>query len=312
MQNNNKYMLKTTNLKILILLLFLIGCNSHKKQLIQDAPLISDTFIDSDSTLHKIEPNQKWVLWAENHILLAKDLGIQSPYLFINPSFPDSIFSYFTDEQAKEIQNYKFIIDSDEADPSFLATFKNKKNQLVNFRTLQLGDILYQIRVIGKIFGKEKEANRMADSLMMVKNEIQKSMPKNTKTLKVVMVLNIQPLMVAGSGSYLQEMINICGFQNIFEDKKEASVEVDIKEIIQKQPDIIFAISDDLKFSEQFIGLSTQTYRIPAIQNEKSFQLSPFNFLGSNKECFLGLYQMAKSVYPTALEPFDSLTKNLK
>ncbi len=300
----------TINLKNFILFIFLVACNSQKKQFIQDAPLISDTFIDSDSVLHKIEPGQKWVLWADNHILLAKDLGIVSSNLFINPNFPDTIFPYFSDEQAKEIQNFKFIIDSDEADATFLNSFQNKKNQLVNFRTLKLDDILYQIRVIGKILGKEKEANRMADSLNMVKNEIQKSIPKKSK-LKVLMVLNNQPLMVAGKGSYLQEMMDICGFQNIFEDKQEASVEVDIKEVIQKQPDVIFAISDDPKFSEQFIGLSTQTFKIPAIQNEKSFQLSPMNFIGSNKECFLGLYQMAKTVYPTALEPYDSLTKKL-
>ncbi len=300
----------TINLKNFIFLIFLVACNAQKKQFIQDAPLISDTFIDSDSVLHKIETEQKWVLWADNHILLAKDLGITSPNLFINPNFPDSIYPYFSDKEAKEIQNFKFIIDSDEADAAFLNSFQNK-NQLVNFRTLKLADILYQIRIIGKIFGKEKEANRMADSLNMVKNEIQKSIPKKSK-FKVLMILNNQPLMVAGKGSYLQEMMDLCGFQNIYEDKNETSIEVDIKEVIQRQPEVIFAISDDPNFSEQFIGLSTQTFRIPAIQNEKSFQLSPINFIGSNKECFLGLYQMAKSVYPTAIEPYDSLTKKLK
>ncbi len=293
----------------IIFLFFLLACNAHKKQIIQEAPLISDTFIDSDSTLHKIEPNQKWVLWNDNHILLARDLNIQTPNLFINPNFPDSIFPYFTDEQAKEIQNFKFIVDSDETEASFLIALKNNKNPPVNLRTQKLDDILYHIRLIGKIFGKEIEANHLADSLATVKNAIQKALKnKNKLNYKVAMILNNEPLLVAGKGSYLHEMMLLCGFQNIFEDKSEASTQVTIQEIIQKQPDIIFAISDDPKFSEQFIGLSSQTFRIPAIQNEKSFQLSPYNFLGSNKECFLGLYQMAKAAYPTALEPYDSLT----
>jgi len=294
----------------IFIILFIFSCKSNQTKVIEEAPLISDSFYDSDSVLHTIEPNQKWVLWADNHILLARDLGIESPNLFINPNFPDSIFPYFTDKQASEIQNFKFIIDSDEIDASFFSTFQNKK-QLVNLRTQKLADILYHIRVIGKIFGKEEISNRVVDSLSMVKSEIQKSIPKRNK-MKAVMILSNQPLLVAGKGSYLHEMMNICGLQNIFENKNEASANVDIKEIIEKQPDIIFAISDDPQFSEQFIGLSTQTFRIPAIQNEKSFQLSPINFLGSNKECFLGLYQMAKAVYPTFLEPYDSLTKNLK
>lgn len=295
----------------LVFIIFLMACKSQKKQDLEQAPLISDAFYDSDSVLHTISPDQKWVLWENNHIYLARDLGVQSPNLFINPAFPDSIFPYFNDKNTREIQNYKFIVDSDETDASFLMTFQNKRHQLVNFRTQKISDILYQIRVFGKIFGKEKEANHIADSLMMVKTVIEKSLA-NKKGLKVAMVLNHHPLLVAGKGSYLQEMMTICGFQNVFEDKTEASAEVSIQEIIQRQPEVIFAISEEPNFSEQFMSLSSQTYRIPAIQNERSFQLSPVNFLGSDKEIFLGLYQMAKSVYPTLLEPYDSLTKGMK
>lgn len=292
-----------TNFFLYLVLIGLVACK-NKHQTIEEAPLISDFFFDSDSVKHKIQQTKPIVLWSPNHILLAKELNPDS--ILINPNFPDSIFPYFKDSTS--IQNYFFVYDSDDETPPFLNP--QNRTSFANLRTLALEDILFQLKLFGKIFTKEKLANRMADSLSLVKQNIQQSL-KDKKNIKVAMLLNYEPLRVAGSGSYLQQMMDICHFQNVFADKQEASADITIQELIQKKPDYLFIISEDTQFGDRLLQMHSQTYTIPAIQNERVAIFSPKEFLNSDKECFAGLYQMARFVYPTIIEPFDSLTKSL-
>lgn len=61
----------------------------------------------------------------------------------------------------------------------------------------------------------------------------------------VLYLLNVNPPMAAGSGTYVDELIGLAGGANVFADLRQPWPQVSLEEIIRRQPDVIIRPSED-------------------------------------------------------------------
>ena len=108
-------------------------------------------------------------------------------------------------------------------------------------------DALFMIQSIGELTGKEEEAYHLA---YKIKKGFKDYIPPYR--LRAAYLIWKNPYMTIGDDTFIQEMLKIAGFDNVFSSKKRYPVvsEEDIKASI---PDIIFLSSEPYPFVEKHL-----------------------------------------------------------
>ncbi len=123
----------------------------------------------------------------------------------------------------------------------------------------KLEDIYKEISVLGKFIKKEKNA----DSLINYMKENIRPLSRIKK--KVYIEINAKPLITIGGKSYLNELIEMAGGQNIFSDVNKDYPVVNQEEVIIRNPEIIIVLHpEDI---EKRIGWEN----INAIKNHRMY-----------------------------------------
>ncbi|MCX7943112.1 MAG: helical backbone metal receptor [Deltaproteobacteria bacterium] len=114
---------------------------------------------------------------------------------------------------------------------------------VVNINSIK--DILEAIEDFGRLFGKEREARELLNNLLVKYKNLQKYYRgnNNRSMLSALVVLNENPLMVAGYSSFVGELINLVGLENAYKGRQKYPV-LDIELLHILRPDIIFNISE--------------------------------------------------------------------
>ncbi|MTI41469.1 ABC transporter substrate-binding protein [Fulvivirga lutimaris] len=109
-----------------------------------------------------------------------------------------------------------------------------------------LGSSLDMIQQIGAIFGKEDRANILADSIRVNFNLLPKF-----KSLSALYFIWNNPKMVAGSGTFINEIMNLGGFENMISvDRYPILNDDDLKCL---SPEVILLSSEPFPFAEKHI-----------------------------------------------------------
>lgn len=111
-----------------------------------------------------------------------------------------------------------------------------------------LDDALDMIKGVGDITGKSDEANTLAYRIAQQFNNITIQQSK----LKAAYFIWRKPYMVAGNGTFIDDMLHKCGLTNAF--NIERYPEVTAEQLIQSRPDIIFLSSEPYPFREKHIA----------------------------------------------------------
>ena len=108
----------------------------------------------------------------------------------------------------------------------------------------KLADISHWMRVLGVLTGNSKKADLLANNFDLSLKNFKKISNKNNKTKpKVFVQISDQPLFTAGGLSIQSEIINLCGGENIFENKLTPALEVSEISVITKNPDLIIGLA---------------------------------------------------------------------
>lgn len=103
-----------------------------------------------------------------------------------------------------------------------------------------LNDSLQRVIMIGQKVGKETEAHAIVDQM---KKDIEAIKARETGARrKVYIELDANQWTVGGS-SYLNEVVEIVGLENIFVDRKEPYLMVTMESILMRQPDLIMSLN---------------------------------------------------------------------
>lgn len=166
---------------------------------------------------------------------------------------------------------------------------------------VNMDELFSSIRDIGRITGREKEAQNLIESM---RNDIEKITSKvksipETKRPKVFIEFWNEPLMTAAGASFIDELITLAGGVNIAHDAKRSYTIFSAEEVIKRNPDCIilaYMQSDSpLKMIRERPGWS----RIKAVKNNRLYNdIDPDVLLRPGPRVVVGLKEIHKRLYP--------------
>lgn len=162
------------------------------------------------------------------------------------------------------------------------------------------------IYFLGKVLKLENKAEEivleMKENIEKIKSIGDKiKIEENQKT--VYFEIGAMPNLYSfGTNVYLDDMINIIGAKNIFEDRN-SWIAVSEESVLSANPDIIFTSVDYIENPEDEILNRKAWQNIKAIQNKEVYFI-PSSSL-PNHNIIKALFLMAKSIYPNEYRELD-------
>ncbi len=108
--------------------------------------------------------------------------------------------------------------------------------------TTDIASVYTAITLIGKLMGKDAEAEAVIADMQATFDEIRAKAAGDPKNV----YFEISPppyLYTAGSSSYMNELAEICGIKNIFDDQEDAWLMISEEQVVERNPDYIVLIS---------------------------------------------------------------------
>ena len=116
-----------------------------------------------------------------------------------------------------------------------------------------LEDALIMIKTVSEIVGKEEQGAEMIHQIKSNFGSLSTTKTDNYSLKKTTAYfIWHKPMMVAGGDTFINEMMNFAGFQNIFANKNRYP-EVNKKTLYRHNPDYLFLSSEPFPFSEKHI-----------------------------------------------------------
>ncbi|MCB5258365.1 MAG: cobalamin-binding protein [Candidatus Cloacimonadaceae bacterium] len=131
----------------------------------------------------------------------------------------------------------------------------------------KLDDLPVIIRQIGDLIGKEKEAEALSDSISIAINQVRSAAQKISHP-KVYVEIYRNPLMSVSDESFVGDVIESAGGDNIFSKLERDYARIDPEDVILAKPDIIICYSQDT-----MAGICSRKgwNLIPAVQNQRIY-----------------------------------------
>ena len=136
--------------------------------------------------------------------------------------------------------------------------------------TSNIASVYTAITLIGKLMGRDAEAEAVIADMQATFDEIKAKVSGESK--KVYFEISPPPyLYTAGSSSYMNELAEICGIQNIFADQEDAWLMISGEQVIERNPDYIVLITGMGSAGVEEILSREGWGDISAIRNKKVF-----------------------------------------
>lgn len=154
-----------------------------------------------------------------------------------------------------------------------------------------LNELISETERIGKLIGREKEAAVLASKLKSEIDEIEQKAKGKSKP-KVYLEIYRNPLMSVSDASFVGELIETAGGDNIFSTLERDYARVNPEAIINAAPEIMICYSQD-KLPDILSRKGWQN--IPAIQNKTIYfetELNPDLLQRATPRCIEGMRQL--------------------
>lgn len=107
-----------------------------------------------------------------------------------------------------------------------------------------VAQIRAMIERLGVLLGESARAdsliNAVDDELAAVRTAV-----SGEPVQRVLYLLSADPPMIAGPGTFVDDVITIAGGENVFSDLRQLWPQVSLEEIVRRQPDVIFRAMED-------------------------------------------------------------------
>ena len=116
---------------------------------------------------------------------------------------------------------------------------------------ITINDNLKMIVDFGQLFNKRIEAHKWIDKINFALTDF-KQFISNKSSQKVAYFIWANPYMVAGNNTFINEMLKLNNFNNIYENREERYPEVIIQKMrIQGDPDLVLLSSEPFPFTDE-------------------------------------------------------------
>lgn len=151
-----------------------------------------------------------------------------------------------------------------------------------------LTDLPKELQQLGSLTGHKEQAKTLAQHLeQQFQHYAQRAAQQKTK-VTVFYQLWYAPLMTVANGSYIQEILDLCGAKNPFANSPVAYPQVSTEAVIAANPEIIFATKHGQHLDEWLKWPSlraVQQHRLYLLNADWLHRLSPRIILGIDQVC---------------------------
>lgn len=160
------------------------------------------------------------------------------------------------------------------------------------------------IELIGKVTNKEDEAKKIvADMKAKIADVQQKINDSNVKERSVFVETSDAPdIYTAGNNSYMQEMFDLIGANNIAKDGGENWYKIDAEAIVKGNPDVIIVKYDYVPNIVNKIKKRDGFDTITAVKENQIVQVDDNLTSRTGPRLADGLEEIAKAIYPEAFK----------
>lgn len=295
-------MKKFRSKKIMILILTLIltfgiltGCNSTGKE---------EKLEDSNEKVERIVS----LAPSNTEILFSLGLGDRIVGVTTECDYPkeamekDKVGDYkgINIEKVIELEP-DLVIGYGEVDEGIASKIKEAGISLVSYEPESIDEIIDVIKKIGEVTGKEEEAKKVTEDMNAKKGKILDKI-KDAEEVKVFYEVWNDPLMAAGPGSFMDELINLAGGENIAKDAKGEYPEFDQEQLIERNPDVYLTADDNEDKTVESIKIRPGYETMDAIKNDRIYLLEPNIVSRPGPRIIDALELVAEALYPELFE----------
>ena len=311
-------------LLVMVLAMSLIGCIQKKEvnevlevedvkdleQVVSEYPMEIEDEFGNKETIEE-EPMKIVSLAPHNtEILFALGLGDKVVGVTSNCDYPE-------EASTKEIvgdytPNLEKII---ELEPDLVLVYgpgNEEENKVLReagikvlgFMPETIDQVIADIKTVGKVTGSGSEAEEVTRAMESKRDEIVAKVKGQEKVMVFYEIWH-EPLMAAGKGSFMDELITLSGGQNIAEDAEGAYPEYDLEQLIERNPEVYLTSADMPEKTIEAIKDRPGYEEIEAIKNDRVyiFEDDEANIVSRpGPRIVEALEIIAKSIYPKAFQ----------
>jgi iron complex transport system substrate-binding protein len=159
-------------------------------------------------------------------------------------------------------------------------------------------DIPLQIQTLGKLFEKGSLANDLTQAMRQRIAEIRQK-AETLPRKRVLYVLNSQPLITVGPGSFIHQMIGLAGGSNIAAHAGMAYPRLSMETVLKEDPEVLIFPSGDIETvprSEQHQWRRWDS--LSAVKQHRFHEVSSNLLNRPGPRIVEGLEQLAKAIHP--------------
>lgn len=156
------------------------------------------------------------------------------------------------------------------------------------FRSQQLSDLPKELRQLGQLTGHEQSAETLATHITQQLETRKNAAQHLQQHVKVFYQLWYSPLMTVAKGSYVEEILELCGADNPFANSPTSYPQVSIEAVLSANPDIIFATKHGQHLQDwlQWPSLNAvKKHQLYLLNADWLHRLTPRILLGIDQVC---------------------------
>ena len=179
-----------------------------------------------------------------------------------------------------------------------LKTLQQLKIPLFILEAKSLEHVYSHIQTLGRMLGRVPEANTLAHNM---RQEIQ-GIAEQTRSLpkpRVLYVVYPQPFITVGEGSFIHQLLELAGGDNVAKDAGNAYPRLSMEVVLQKDPEIIlFPTMEGKNTPETDLAQWKRWTTMSAVKHER-LHLVPWGLISRpGPRLVQGLESLAKAIHP--------------
>jgi iron complex transport system substrate-binding protein len=182
--------------------------------------------------------------------------------------------------------------------PDMAAKLDQLKVPLFILEANTIEDVLRHIRTVGRMLGRSEKADSVAAELRRRVAEV-KTRTADAVRPRVFYVLNSDPLMTAGPGSFIHQLIELAGGTNVAAGAPVAYPRLSLEEVIKQDPQVIlFPVGDDEGIPEQEQQRWLRWTTLSAVKQHRFVRLPSVLLDRPGPRVVDGLERLARQLHP--------------
>lgn len=158
---------------------------------------------------------------------------------------------------------------------------------------------MYQtFKQVGKVTGKEKEANKLVDKVKNDIEKVKKDIPDDKQGKQVFMEISSQPdIYTSGKNTFYDDMLTSIKAKNVFHDE-EGWIKTDKESILKRNPDVMITTSGQNEEEYKKLNNNRDGFdQVNAVKNDSVYALNADKISRPGPRLAEGLEELADKIY---------------